>query len=75
MRDRCSGGHAPLNINLSAKLGKIHPALLGRIPPALTALSRAWRQTHRCAGAAFHLSGGDQGGGIDQKGQRPHLAA
>lgn len=30
---------------------------------------------HRCAGAAFHLSGGDQGGGIDQKGQRPHLAA
>ena len=34
----------PLNIGLSAKLGKIHPALLGRIPLALTkaGLTNSW---------------------------------
>ena len=36
MRDRCSGGHVSLNISVCAKLGKFHPALLGRLHPALT---------------------------------------
>ena len=36
LRRRRSGGHAPLTIGISPKLENFHPALLGRLRPALT---------------------------------------
>jgi hypothetical protein len=36
LRRRWSGGHAPLTIGISAKLGNFHPAVLGSLRPALT---------------------------------------
>jgi len=59
----------------------LSPQLLGILrllaagAPKELAVSRTGREADRCAGALCRLPVGDQGGGIDQAGQRAHAAA
>ncbi|MEY9558852.1 integrase [Sinorhizobium fredii] len=62
-------------VMLSPQLLGILRTLLAAGAPQGLAVSRTGRQADRCAGALCRLPVGDQGGGIDQAGQRAHAAA